>query len=102
MHSVLVPFAPLPRMLAPIVAALSLASSYRSPHLAGLISVEWPPIISAAPTAPASAVDKRVPLVVGYRFTKSAHLAASDATPQGWIGTVEVEFFGDPSISLSV
>src|SRR5450755_754290 len=33
----------------------SLASSYRSPHLAGLISVEWPPIISAAPTAPASA-----------------------------------------------
>ncbi len=35
--------------------------------------------------------------------TKSAHFAGSPpAAPQGSIGTVEVEFFGEPSISLSV
>ena len=49
---------------------------------------------------------KSAPLAAGpaaeYHEKKSPHFwtAASDA-PQGMIGTVEVEFFGEPSISLS-
>ncbi len=35
--------------------------------------------------------------------TKSAHFWTSPAPPpHGWIGTVDVEFFGEPSISLSL
>ena len=33
--------------------------------------------------------------------TQSAHFATSAVGPHGMIGTVEVEFFGEPSISLS-
>ena len=36
-----------------------------------------------------------------YWFRKSPHFGAG-SLPQGMIGTVEVEFCGDPSMSLSV
>jgi hypothetical protein len=38
-----------------------------------------------------------------FQRTKSAHFGGSPAAaPHGSIGTVEVEFFGEPSISLSL
>jgi Pyruvate/2-oxoacid:ferredoxin oxidoreductase delta subunit len=37
-----------------------------------------------------------------FQRTKSAHFATSVVAPQGAIGTVDVEFFGEPSISLSL
>jgi hypothetical protein len=37
-----------------------------------------------------------------YFSTQSAHFCTAASWPQGWIGTVEVEFFGEPSISLSL
>ncbi len=39
--------------------------------------------------------------VVSSHLIQSAHLAGSPTPPQGMIGTVEVEFCGEPSISLS-
>ncbi len=36
-----------------------------------------------------------------YFSTQSAHFATSEFAPQGMIGTDEVEFFGEPSISRS-
>jgi hypothetical protein len=33
---------------------------------------------------------------------KSAHFGGALAPPQGMIGTVDVEFFGEPSITRSV
>jgi hypothetical protein len=36
-----------------------------------------------------------------YFSTQSAHFGTSVVAPHGMIGTVEVEFFGEPSISRS-
>jgi hypothetical protein len=36
-----------------------------------------------------------------YFSTKSAHLGTDASAPHGMIGTLDVEFFGEPSISLS-
>ena len=36
-----------------------------------------------------------------YWLTKSAHFWMLSLAPHGMIGTVDVEFFGEPSISLS-
>jgi hypothetical protein len=37
----------------------------------------------------------------GHFSTHSAHFCTSSLPPQGMIGTEEVEFFGEPSTSLS-
>lgn len=43
------------------------------------------------------------PTGLPYQRRKSAHFGMSFApTPQGSIGTLEVEFFGEPSMSLSL
>jgi hypothetical protein len=45
---------------------------------------------------------QRWALVRAVHWIKSAHFCTTaSAAPQGMIGTVEVEFFGEPSISLS-
>src|ERR1700758_3981111 len=36
-----------------------------------------------------------------HLFSQSAHFGGSPVAPQGMIGTDEVEFFGEPSTSLS-
>ena len=40
-------------------------------------------------------------VVAGQPSTQSAHFSTLSFAPQGMIGTEEVEFFGEPSISLS-
>ena len=41
-------------------------------------------------------------MVVSPHLTHSEHFGTSPLVLQGMIGTLEVEFYGEPSISLSV
>jgi len=64
------------------------------------VGLARPPRFATLNSPAASSLNRgRLP----YQRRKSAHLGMSFApTPQGSMGTLEVEFFGEPSISLSL
>ena len=64
------------------------------------LSPEHP--LGSASSPAAAVLTAKAPLPSGriYFSRKSLHFGAG-SVPQGMIGTVDVEFFGDPSINLS-
>ena len=61
---------------------------------------EEPPFVAEYPFMAGLIAEGGPSRQVGERpySTQSAHFGTSVAAPQGMIGTVEVEFFGEPSI----